>query len=41
MLIFPNHQATRERIGFTRSSMEKELPGLTYWETKRRSRPKR
>ena len=33
MLIFPNHQATRERIGFTRSSLEKELPGLTYWET--------
>jgi ABC-type sugar transport system substrate-binding protein len=32
MLIFPNHQATRERIRSTKASLDAELPGLTYWE---------
>jgi ribose transport system substrate-binding protein len=34
MLVFPNHQATRERIRSTKEALDKGLPGgFTYWET--------
>jgi ribose transport system substrate-binding protein len=34
MLVFPNHQATRERIRSTKESLDKAIPGgFTYWET--------
>jgi ribose transport system substrate-binding protein len=34
LLVFPNHQATRERIRSTKEALDKGLPGgFTYWET--------
>jgi ribose transport system substrate-binding protein len=33
LLVFPNHQATRDRIRSTRESLSKAVPDITYWET--------
>ena len=33
MLIFNNHQATRERIRSTKESLSMAIPDITYWET--------
>ena len=33
LLVFPVHQATRERIRSTKESLSKAVPDITYWET--------